>query len=70
MSQTSLLVLLNVDVDGEMGVDVTHLVLVTLGNTDDHVGDQRLDGTESGNILAGSVVQRDVDHVGEWALDE
>jgi hypothetical protein len=32
-----LLVLLEVDVDGEMGVDVTHLVLVALGDTDDQV---------------------------------
>jgi hypothetical protein len=32
-----LLVLLEVDVDGEMGVDVAHLVLVALGDTDDQV---------------------------------
>jgi hypothetical protein len=32
-----ILVLLKVDVDGEMGVDVSHLVLEALGDTDDQV---------------------------------
>jgi hypothetical protein len=35
-----LIVLLKIDVDGEMGVDVSHLVLVSLGNANDHVVDQ------------------------------
>lgn len=53
-----------------MRVDVTHLVLVALSDTNNHVGDQGLDGTESGNILACSVMQGDVDDVGGGALDE
>src|ERR1700761_4361315 len=35
--QSSLLALLNVDVDGKMRIYVSHLVLVALGNTDDQV---------------------------------
>jgi hypothetical protein len=40
------------NVDGEMGVDEAHLVLVTLGDTDDHVVDQGADGAEASNVLA------------------
>lgn len=63
---SGLVILLNVDVDWEMGVDVTHLVLEALGDTDDHVVDQGADGTESGDILAGTVVELNVDEVGLW----
>lgn len=56
-------VLLEVDVDGEMGVDVAHLVLVALGDTDDHVVDESADGTESGDVLAGTVVHLNGDDV-------
>lgn len=61
LPQTSLLLLVQVDVDRKMGVDVSQLVLVALGNTDDHVVDQGANGAESGHILAGAVVQLDVD---------
>lgn len=54
---------LDVDVDGEMGVDVTHLVLEAAGNTDHEVVDDGADGAESSNTLAGTVVQLDGDHV-------
>jgi len=47
-----LLIIGNNDVDGEMGVDETHLVLVTLGDTDDHVVDQGADGAEASDVLA------------------
>lgn len=59
--EASVVVLVKVDVDGEMGVDVTHLVLEALGDTDDHVVDERTDGTESGDVLAGTVVHLDLD---------
>lgn len=59
----SLVVLLDVDVDGEMGVDVAHLVLVALGDTNDHVVDDGADGAESGDVLAGTVVHLNVDDV-------
>jgi len=52
LKQTGLGVLLHVDVDGEMGVHVLHLVLEALGNTDDQVLDDRSDGTEGGDILS------------------
>lgn len=58
-----LVVLLDVDVDGEMGVDVAHLVLVALGDTNDHVVDESADGAESGDVLAGTVVHLNGDDV-------
>jgi hypothetical protein len=60
----SLLVLLNVDVDGEMRVDVAHLVLVSLGNTGDQVLDEGPDGPQGGDVLADTMVQLDADNVG------
>ena len=45
LEQTSLLVLFNVDVDGEMGVDVAHLVLVAFGDAEDQVVDEGADGS-------------------------
>jgi len=63
LSTASLVVGLNVDVDGEMGVDVTHLVLEAAGNTDHEVVDDGADGAEGSNTLAGTVVQLDGDHV-------
>jgi hypothetical protein len=42
-------------VDGEMGVYELHLVLETLGDTGDHVGDHGLDGSETGNVLSCTV---------------
>jgi hypothetical protein len=56
----------DVDVDWEMGVDVSHLVLVSLGDTDDEVLDERLDGAESSDILAVSVVELDLNNIRLW----
>lgn len=70
MSQTSLLVGVNVDVDRKMCIDVAHLVLVALGDTNNHVGDQGLDGTQSSDVLAGAMVQGNVDGAGDLALLE
>lgn len=47
----TLIVLLNVDVDGEMGIDVSHLVFVSLGNAGDQVLDDRLDSSKSCDIF-------------------
>lgn len=60
----SLLVLLEVDVDGEMGVDVSELVEVALGDTDDEVVKERPHGSESGNIFPGAVVDKNGEGVG------
>ena len=38
-----------------MGVDQLHLVLVTLGDTGDHVGDHGLDSSETSDVLSVSV---------------
>jgi len=57
----SLIVLLDVDVDGKVSVDISHLVLVASGHTGDQVVDDRLDGSEGSDILAGAVVDFDLD---------
>lgn len=44
-----------------MGVDVSHLVFVPLGHTDDEVFDDGLDCSESRDILARAVVNLDGD---------
>jgi hypothetical protein len=56
-------VLLNVDVDGEMGVDVAHLVQVALCDTDDQVVDEGADSAEGSDALARAVVELDLDEV-------
>lgn len=61
--QAGLAVLLDVDVDGEMCVDVAHLVLEAAGNTDDQVVDDSADSSESSDSLAGTVVQLNRDDV-------
>ena len=67
--QTGLAVLLDIDVDWEMCVDVSHLVSVTLGDTDDQVVDESADSSESGDVLAGTVVQFDVDDILLWVRE-
>ena len=59
----SLVVLLDVDVDGKVSVDVSHLVLVALRYADDQVVDVSADSSESGDVLAGAVVDLDVDDI-------
>lgn len=49
-----------------MGVDVSHLVLESLGNTDNEVVDQSADSSECGDILAGAVMKLDVDDILLW----
>lgn len=46
-----------------MSVDVAHLVLEALGDTDDEVVDDGADGTQGSDTLAGTVVQLDGDDV-------
>lgn len=53
-------VVLDVQVRREEGVNTTHLVLVALGNSNDHVVDDGLDGADCGNLLAVSVHNRDL----------
>lgn len=58
-TEFTLVILLNVDVDGEMGIDVSHLVLVALCDAGHEVLDDGLDGSEGSDILAGAVVDLD-----------
>jgi len=46
-----------------MCVHISHLVLETLGNTNDQVVDESSDCAEGGDVLAGTVVQLDVDNI-------
>jgi hypothetical protein len=39
-----------------MGVDVSHLVLVSLGDTNDHVVDQRTHSSEGSDVFSDSMV--------------
>ena len=61
--QTGLGVLLNVDVDGKVSVDVAHLVLEALGDTDDQVVDEGTDGTKGSHSLADTVVHLNGDDI-------
>ena len=45
LKQTSLLVLLDVDVDGKMRVHVTHLVAIASSDANDHVVDECSNGS-------------------------
>ena len=51
----------NVNVNWEMRIHVSHLVLVTLSDTGDQVSNQRLDGSQGGNVLSVTVVDSDLD---------
>jgi len=61
--QVGLGVLGDVDVDGEMGVDVSHLVLEALGDTNDQVVDEGSYSSEGSDILADTVMNLDGDLV-------
>ena len=58
--EASFIVLLNVDVDGEMGIDISHLVFVALGDTNDQVLDDGLHGSEGCDVLSRAMVDFDV----------
>lgn len=63
LPQACLAVLVQVDVDREMGIDISHLVLVPLGHTHNEVVDEGADGAQRGDVLARAMVQLDVDDV-------
>lgn len=52
-----------------MGVDVTHLVAESLGDTNDHVVDERAHGAEGSDVLAGAMVHLNLDGVGGGLLE-
>ncbi|KAH3665806.1 hypothetical protein OGAPHI_003994 [Ogataea philodendri] len=63
----------DVNVDREVRVNESHLVLETNGDTLDQVGNQRLDGSQSSNVLSVTIVDSDLDlfvgHLGEGNVD-
>lgn len=52
-----------------MCVDVSHLILEALGNTNNQVVDESTDCAESSDVLAGTVVQLDVDDILLWVRE-
>lgn len=66
LKQTGLRVLIHVHVDWEMCVDVSHLVLEALGDTNDQVVDESSDSSEGSNVLSRAVVEFDVDDILLW----
>lgn len=54
-------VLLDIQVGREESVDAAHLVLVTLGDTDDHVVDDGLDGADGSDLLTVAVNNGNLD---------
>jgi len=60
---SAIVILLNIDVDGKVSVDISHLVLVALSHTDDQVVDERLDSSEGGDVLSRAVVDLDVQNL-------
>lgn len=56
LEKPSLRILLDVDINGKMGVDISHLILEALRNADNQVVDDGFDSSERSNILAGTMV--------------
>lgn len=67
--ETSLGILLEVDIDGEMCVDISHLILEALRDADYQVVDEGLDCAKCSYTLASAVVQFDVDDVSGWVRE-
>ena len=51
----------NINIDREMRVNVSQLVLVTLGDTSDQVRNQRFHGSQSSNVLSVTIVNGNSD---------
>lgn len=63
LPKIGLSILIQVDIDGKMGVDIAHLVLEALGDADDEVVDEGAHGAQGRDVLAVAVVHLDVDDV-------
>ena len=61
--QPSVRMLVQVDVDREMRIHISHLVLEAFCHADDEVVDECADGAEGSDIFAAAVVELDVDEV-------
>ncbi len=60
VSQT-LLVLLNVDVDGKVSIDISHLVFEAFCDTSNQVLDDGLHSSEGSDVLSRAMVDFDLD---------
>lgn len=56
-------VFVEVDVDGEMGVDVVYFVFEVFGDVDDYVFDDGFDGVEGGDVFVNVVVDFNGDDI-------
>lgn len=57
------------NVDGKVSIHITHLVLEALGDTSDHVVDNRANSTDSSNMLTSTVVDSEEKSVLVGKLD-
>jgi hypothetical protein len=64
-----LTIIVNNNVNGKMGIYVTHLVFETLGDTSDHVVHNGANSTDAGNVLAVTVVDNELELVLTGELD-
>jgi hypothetical protein len=64
-----LTVIVDNNVDGKMGIYVTHLVFETLSDTGDHVVDNGSDSADASNVLAVTVVDNELELVLTNGLD-
>lgn len=63
LKKPALRILFDIDIYGKMGIDISHLILEALRNADNQVVDEGFDGSERCNILAGTMMQFDIDDV-------
>ena len=56
LKETSLGVFLDVDIDGKVGVDISHLVFEAPRHADDEIVDDGLDGAQRSHALARSMM--------------
>ena len=57
----SLVVLLDIDVDGKVSIDVSHLVLVAFRDANHQVLNERFNGSEGSDVLSRPMVDFDLD---------
>lgn len=56
-------VLLDVDVDGKMSINVSHLVFISLCDSGDQVLDDRFDSAKGSDVLSRAVVDFNLDEL-------
>ena|ERR1700761_3815497 len=59
----AVILFLDIDIDWEMGIDISHFVLVSLCDADDQVVDNRSYGAECRDVLPRAMVDLYLDHL-------